>query len=134
MKMEYIVKRFYDELEKGKIMGRKCKECGAVEFPPVIACNTCGHFEMDWVEMSGNGVVTEIVMPSKMTPPGHDVFKPFGICCVKVEEGREINAIVRGIPDEVDDNFKSSLPLPVKARIFQLEKYKTVIFELDIQQ
>ena len=130
MYLEPIVKRFYDELENGKIMGRKCKACGVVEFPPVIACNSCGHFEMDWIEMSGRGEVTEIVMPTAMTHSRNDVFKPYGISCVKIEEGREITAIVCGIPPDAGDEFKARLPLPVKARIFPREGFKTVIYDL----
>lgn len=130
MKLECIVKRFYDELENGKIMGRKCQACGAVEFPPVIACNTCGHFEMDWLELSGRGEVTEIVLPSKMTHPKNDVFKPFGICCVKVEEGREITALVRGITPETKVELSARLPLPVKAAIFPRDGFSTVVYDL----
>ena len=130
MKLERIVKRFYDELENGKIVGRKCKECGAVEFPPVIACTSCGHFEMDWIEMSGKGVITDIVMPSSMTHPRTDVFKPFALSCVTVEEGRAINAIVRGISPETEEAIKARLPLPVKASIFQRDGFKTVVYDL----
>ncbi len=39
VKLEPVVRTFYEELEKGRIMGRQCKRCGAVEFPPVLACN-----------------------------------------------------------------------------------------------
>lgn len=131
MKMERIVKHFYDELESGKIMGRKCKECGAVEFPPVIACNSCGHFEMDWIEMSGKGVITQIVLPSQMSDPQCEVFQPYGLCCVKPEEdGREINAIVRGITPEAKDELEARLPLPVKASIFQRDGFKVVVYDL----
>ena len=40
--LEKVVQGFYDRLEEGKICGRKCPKCGAVEFPPVYACNSCG--------------------------------------------------------------------------------------------
>ena len=53
IKLEKVVQKFYDSLEEGKILGRKCPACGAVEFPPVYACNTCGNLETEWVEISG---------------------------------------------------------------------------------
>ena len=45
IKLEKVVQKFYEGLEEGKILGRKCPVCGAVEFPPVYACNTCGNLE-----------------------------------------------------------------------------------------
>ena len=46
--MEPIVKRFYEGVAEGKYWGRKCKECGAIEFPPHIGCNTCGRLCPDY--------------------------------------------------------------------------------------
>ena len=64
IKLEKVVQKFYESLEEGKILGRKCPACGAVEFPPVYACNTCGNLETEWVEISGKGVMKSIVMPA----------------------------------------------------------------------
>ena len=44
-KMEPIVKKFYEGLAEGKFYGRRCLECGAIEFPPHLACNACGYHE-----------------------------------------------------------------------------------------
>ena len=43
IKLEKVVQRFYEGLEEGKFLGRKCPVCGNVEFPPVYACNKCGR-------------------------------------------------------------------------------------------
>lgn len=59
-KMQSIVKNWYDSLEKGKVMGMKCKRCGAVEFPPVPICNKCSCMDMDWVEMDGEGELLSV--------------------------------------------------------------------------
>ena len=61
--MEPIVKKFYDGVAEGKYYGRKCKECGAIEFPPHLACNTCGYHETEWVELSGHGTLKSFVVP-----------------------------------------------------------------------
>ncbi|MBQ1512098.1 MAG: hypothetical protein IIZ52_01220, partial [Erysipelotrichaceae bacterium] len=42
VKLERLVKRYYEALEEGKVLGRKCPVCGNVEWPPVYACNACG--------------------------------------------------------------------------------------------
>lgn len=130
MKLERIVKRYYDELENGKIMGRKCLKCGAVEFPPVIACNACGHFEMEWIEMNGRGMVTDIILPSGMAHPRINEYQPCAFGCVIVEEGPEINALVCGVSPENEEDIQAKLPLPVKARIVQRDGYKSLVYDL----
>ena len=53
IKLEKVVQTFYEGLEEGKLLGRKCPKCGNVEFPPVYACNACGNYETEWYEISG---------------------------------------------------------------------------------
>ena len=53
-------KNFYEGLAEHKIYARKCKECGAIEYPPRYACNTCGYHETEWVELSGKGSCTAL--------------------------------------------------------------------------
>ena len=47
--MEPIAKKFYDGVAEGKYLGRKCVECGAIEFPPHLGCNACGCADTEWV-------------------------------------------------------------------------------------
>lgn len=130
IKMEHIVKRYYDELENGKILGRKCPACGTVQFPPRIACTSCGAFEQEWVEISGKAMLTDITLPSRMTGPSLEVFKPFVMGCFDMEEGAELNGILHNVTPEEGEALKEKLPLPVKATIFQIENQKTIVFEL----
>ena len=134
IKLEKVVQKFYDGLEEGKFLGRKCPECGAVEFPPVYACNTCGSLETEWVEVSGKGVMKSIVMPAALSSkPEYAQMGAFAYGEVELEEGSTFNAVVKGINKkkrrEIMENGK--LPVPVHAEIFQRDGYKTVVFALD---
>lgn len=131
MALERIVKRFYDELDNGKMMGRKCTRCGAVEFPPVLCCNTCSCMDMEWHEISGNAEVTSCFLPAMMsTLPQNEVFQPYAIGAVKLEEGTEFNAFVCGISRSNLKELRAKMPLPVKARIAPRDGYKMVVFDL----
>lgn len=67
--MEPIVKKWYDALKEGKILGLKCRDCGVVEFPPVPICNECSSTDMEWVEMSGEGeLITFCFSPMGVYP------------------------------------------------------------------
>ena len=43
--LEPITKTFYQALEEGTVLGRKCTKCGHIEFPPYLCCNSCGGLD-----------------------------------------------------------------------------------------
>lgn len=132
VKLERVVKTFYDNLEEGKITGRKCKSCGDVEFPPVYACNSCGSTDMEWVELSGKGKMKSIIMPAVLSArPDYNDFAPYAFADVEIEEGVSINAVVRGITKKNKAELLEKLPVPVRAEIVQRDGYKTIIFALE---
>ena len=136
IKLEKVVEKFYESLEEGHIMGRKCPACGAVEFPPVYACNTCGNLETEWYEISGNATMHSIVLPAALSSkPEYDNLgkRNFAYGEVVLEEGARLNAVVRGISKKKRKEILESgkLPVPVKAAIFEREGgFKTVVFDL----
>lgn len=132
IKLEKVVQGFYDALEEGKILGRKCPNCGAVEFPPVYACNTCGNLETEWVEISGKAVMKSIVMPAALSSkPEYDALGKYAYGEIELEEGACFNGVVRGITKKKRKTLVNELPIPVHAEIFQRDGYKTVVFALD---
>lgn len=133
IKLEKVVQKFYDGLEEGKLLGRKCPKCGAVEFPPVYACNTCGSLETEWVEMSGKAKMKSIVMPAALSSkPEYTQMGAYAYGEVEMEEGACFNAVVKGINKKkrkvIMEN--GALPVSIHAEIFQRDGYKTVIFAL----
>lgn len=130
MKLERIVKRFYDSLEEGKVEGRRCRDCGAVEFPPVIACNTCGSTNAEWFETSGKGRLTEFFMPGMLTAqPQNQDLMPYCYGVVEIEGGASFNTLVCGVTNENKDTLP--VPAPVKVKIVQRDGFKTIVYELD---
>lgn len=134
LKLEKVVETYYKGLEEGKLLGRKCKKCGAVEFPPVYACNTCGCDDTEWVEMSGKAVMKSIVMPAALSskPEYKARMGKYAYGVIQMEEGSEFNGVVQGITRKNRAKLMEKLPLPVHAKIIDRDGgYKTVIFELD---
>ena len=132
IKLEKVVQGFYDYLEEGKIMGRKCPKCGAVEFPPVYACNTCGNLETEWVEIDGRAKMHSIVLPAPLSnKPEYKALGKFAYGEIELLEGSRFNAVVRGITKKNRKALLEQLPLDVHAAIFQRDGYKTVVFDLD---
>ena len=132
VKLERLVKRYYEALEEGKVLGRKCPKCGAVEWPPVYACNTCGATETEWVEMSGKGEIQMLVMPSVMSfKPAFKDLEPYAYAAVKTAEGPERNVMVRGVTKNNEAYIRAHMPYPVHMDIVQRDGYKTAVFAID---
>jgi uncharacterized OB-fold protein len=131
IKCEKIVKKFFDALDEGKILGRKCTKCGHVEFPPYLACNTCGNLDTEWHEMSGKAVVT-------MMLPGNSAFAdpvftqkvgPHCAIVVKPEESDEVDSLLIGISPERVDELTRKIPFSVRPKIIQEDGWNMVFWE-----
>lgn len=132
VKLEKVVQTWYENLEKGKITGKKCKQCGAVEFPPVYACNSCGCMDMEWVEISGKAKMHSIVLPAALSSkPEYKELGKYAYGEVEIEEGARLNAVVRGINKKKRRELLDKLPVSCTAAIYQRDGYKTVVFDLD---
>lgn len=129
VKLEKLVKTYYENLEKGKILGRRCPKCGNVEWPPVYACNICGNMETEWTEIDGNGEMTMFVLPSVMSlKPQLKDLEPYCYASVKLKEGIERNVMVTGVTKENEKQIRANMPYPVHASIVQRDGFKTAIF------
>ena len=104
-----------------------------MEFPPVYACNACGNYETEWVEISGKAKMLSIVLPAALSSkPEYKKLGKFAYGELELEEGSRFNAVVRGISKKNRKELQEQLPLDVHAAIFEREGgFKTVVFDLD---
>lgn len=132
IKLEKVVQTYYEALEEGKILARKCPKCNSVEFPPVYACNACGSLETEWIEISGNAKMHSIVLPAALSSkPEYKNLGKYAYGEIELEEGARFNGVVRGISKKNRPELQEKLPINVKAAIFQREGgFKTVVFDL----
>ncbi len=132
MKIEKIVSKFYEGLAEHKIYARKCKECGAIEFPPRYACNTCGYHETEWVELSGRGKVLTLLTPATLNAdPWNAKIGPYCYGLVELEEGVRYNTTIFGITKKQAKTLRNELPLPIHAIFAERDGFTTLFFEVD---
>lgn len=80
------VSDFAQYLKDGRLMGSRCKGCGATSFPPRADCNECMSGDFEFVELSGKGTLhtfTKIVA----APTGFEDVAPFIVGVVDLAEG-----------------------------------------------
>jgi len=90
---------FITYLEQGKVMGTRCKDCGAVFFPPRSDCSKCLQSNMEWFEVSGTG---RLVSFSELTygPVGFENDLPYIIALVDYADYKVFGRIAKGTPYE----------------------------------
>jgi len=134
--MEPVVKKFYEGLEQGVYYARKCKECGAVEFPPHLACNACGYHETEWTEVSGHGKLLNFTLPGVQNDkPYLKEHGKYGYGTVELDEGCQYTFVIYGVSKKTAEPLRRRLidgeTVGVHAKTIDRPGYKELVFELD---
>ncbi len=104
------VNDFIDYLEKGKVAGTKCKECGKVFFPPRADCYNCLSDDMEWFEVKGKGkLVTYSTL--KFAPIGFDGDLPYSIALLDYGDYKVFGRIADGVKE---DEIKLGMDMETK--------------------
>ena len=93
------VNDFIDHLEKGRIVGSQCRDCGLVFFPPRADCYQCLAGNMEWFEVTGSG---KLVTYSKLeyAPVGFENDLPYAIAVLDYGDYKVFGRIAGDLPDD----------------------------------
>ena len=113
--------QFKNYLTEGKFMIQKSKSLNEFFFHPRVAFPGSGERDLEWVEVSGRGVVYSASCNRRLPEKGGD----FNLSLITLEEGPRMMARVEGVdPDKVEIGQK------VKARISTLKGEPAIIFDI----
>lgn len=110
------IPRFWREIpSRYNLIGSKCGNCGALDFPPRVVCARCGRKsvgKMERLRLSGRGkVLTYTVIHD--APKNFDLMKPYVLAIVELDEGVRLTSQVIDVePNEV----KIGMPVEVAFR------------------
>lgn len=82
-----------------RLIGSKCKDCGAEFFPPLYKCRKCGSENIEDKEMPKTGKImtyTQLHEPL----PGFEAQAPFYLAVVELENGGRVLTQIVDSPDE----------------------------------
>ena len=106
---------FEQFLNEEKLMGSKCKKCGARFVPPHAICPECHGTDMEWIEMKGRGKLATFTCISVGTPfmiaEGYDRKHPYCTGVVELEEGTRMVARIEGVDASKPETIKIGTPL-----------------------
>ncbi len=81
---ETKVAGFAKHLEKGRIMGTRCKRCGRLYFPPRADCSSCLSSDVEWIPLSGRGKLITYTT-AYFAPAGFEA--PYTLALAELDEG-----------------------------------------------
>lgn len=134
--LEPIVKTYYDALEEGTILGRKCTRCGHIEFPPYLCCNTCGCLDTEWVDLTNMRGIVKAALPTKGAfgdPEFRNVHGDYFAVEIVVEGIDPFNSSLLHVDYDKYEEFDKYIQeqeVWAKPLIFQDEDVKVVGWEL----
>ena len=96
--MEYKLtfKEYNEALKTNKLLGLKCKSCGAITAPPKMVCRKCTSSNLEIVPLKGTGKITTfttIYVPAE----GRESECPYTTVMVELDEGPWLMGNITGI-------------------------------------
>lgn len=86
MEHKLSFKDYNEALKQNKLLGLKCKQCGAVTVPPKITCGQCTSTDIDIIELGGKGKIQTFTTVF-VAPEGREDEVPYVIVLVELDEG-----------------------------------------------
>ena len=115
---DITIQSYLEYINSKKLMGSKCKNCGAVDVPPRKLCIKCNSANSDWIEMSGSGKIAAFscigVGTTFMVEKGYSMKKPYCFSVIKLDEGPMISGQLMGVDETKPDTIKIETPVKVK--------------------
>ncbi len=93
------VNDFIDHLQRGRVMGTRCRTCGARYFPPRADCCKSLDSDMEWVDLPGIGTLLAYSTLS-YAPTGFGEDLPYTIAVVDFGSVRVFGRLDRSLPAE----------------------------------
>jgi len=88
--------KFIEALKEGKLMGTKCKKCGAKYLPPRGHCK-CGSHEVEWYEAPTRGRLFSYTLVT-FPPDSMSKYAPYIVAVAELEDGSRLLAQIMDVP------------------------------------
>jgi len=100
---------FQQYLSEGKLMGCRCRDCGACYLPPKPSCASCYSKNLEWTEIPDTGRLAAFtcitIVPPAMVKEGYNRKNPYCSGVVELTGGLRIDSRIRGVdpkkPEEI---------------------------------
>jgi uncharacterized OB-fold protein len=122
--MEYKLTsiEYYEALKQDKLLGLKCRDCGAVTAPPVMVCRRCDSPDLEIVELKGSGEIRTFTTVF-VAAEGREGEVPYTIALVALDEGPWLMGILDGIDPTLASMELIGKKVKMGHKVFPGDKY-----------
>lgn len=122
--MEYKLtfKAYSEALKQDRLLGLKCRACGAVTVPPAMVCRQCVGLDMEIVELKGSGTVRTFTTVF-VAAEGRESELPYTIVMVELDEGPWLMGNLDGIDPKTASMELIGKNVRMGHKVFTGDKY-----------
>ncbi len=124
MEHKLIFKDYSEALKENKLLGLKCKECGAITVPPKMVCRQCASPDMEIVELKGSGKI-QTFTPVFVAAEGREDEVPYIIVLVELDEGPWIMGNLTGVDPKAATMELIGKRVKMGHKVFPGDKYSS---------
>jgi uncharacterized OB-fold protein len=122
--MEYklIFKDYNEALMQNKLLGLKCRACGAIMVPPKMVCRQCASPDLEITELAGSGKIrtfTTVFVPAE----GRESEVPYTIVMVELDDGPWVMGNLDGIDPKETSMELIGKRVTMGHKVFPGDKY-----------
>src|SRR4030081_2231093 len=89
-------KEYWHGAKEGLLLFKRCRRCGAVQFPPRNHCASCWEADLEWTESSGSAIVARFTVVRRAPVPAFHEKVPYIVAAVLVEERPSLSTNIGG--------------------------------------
>jgi uncharacterized OB-fold protein len=101
---------FWEGTKEGKLLLKRCTNCGTIDHPPYLFCTNCSGEEAEWIEASGKATLYAYAINVYGVPFPFIEDLPYVLGLVDIEEGPRMISNIVGCAHE---DLKNGMPLEV---------------------
>jgi uncharacterized OB-fold protein len=91
------IRPYFEAAREGRLILRRCTECGLLRYPPGAACPWCSSLGWEWDEVSGRGVIYSYEIVTQAIQPGFADWVPYPVVLVELDEQRGVPTADEGL-------------------------------------
>ncbi|MHC1605111.1 MAG: Zn-ribbon domain-containing OB-fold protein [Candidatus Methanofastidiosia archaeon] len=120
-----VPRHWRENVKRYRLLGTKCKKCGAIHYPQRTVCNKCKNRSLEVFQFKGTGKVYSYTI-IRNPPQGYEFCKPYAAAFIELDEGELVTA---QLTDCDVENVEIGMPVELVTRkLYEYGKDGIIIY------